>query len=71
MKIKIEKLVDMSNEIDGIFRRHGFIVDHDILTLSLVSIIKSSYPNEEIEIEKPDLTPLLEKYGQEHIKDSQ
>lgn len=63
MKIKIEKLVEMADEIDDIFHRHGFIVDHDILTLSLVSIIKSSYPNEEIEIEKPDLTPLLKKYG--------
>lgn len=63
MKIKIEKLVDMSDEIDHIFHRHGFIVDHDILALSLVSIIKSSYSNEEIEIEKSDLTPLLEKYG--------
>lgn len=68
MRIKVEDLIKMSDEIDDIFHKNGFVVDHHILTSHVFNIIKSSYPQDDVELEEPDLTSLLEKYGKD-IKD--
>lgn len=51
MKIKTRDLIDMVNEIDDIFHDRGFVVDHDILGLNLLRIIRESYPNDNVELE--------------------
>jgi len=51
MKVKVEKLMDMSDQIDGILHKNGFVVDHDVLTLHILDIIKSSYPQDNVELE--------------------
>jgi len=63
MKVKVEKLMEMSDQIDDIFHKNGFIVDHDVLTLHILNIIKSSYPQDNVKLENPDLDPLSQKYG--------
>lgn len=70
MKVKVEELVKISSDIDSILHKHGFSVDHDILALYILRVIKLSYPQDDVELDRPNLTPLLEKYEQEHIKDS-
>lgn len=61
--------MNMSNKIDDIFHQHGFIVDHDVLTLCILGIVKSSYPQDNVELEMSNLSHLSEKYGK-CIKDS-
>lgn len=53
--MKVEKLIDIINEIDDILHRYGIIVDHDILTHHILKAIKESYPNENIELEYSNL----------------
>lgn len=57
MIVKVEKLMDLSDQIDDIFHKNGFVVDHDILTLHILDVIKSSYPQDNVELERPDLSP--------------
>ena len=53
--MKIEELINIANKIDDIFHDHGYIVDHDILTHHIFRVIKDSHPNDNIELEPPDL----------------
>lgn len=56
MKIKIQDLIEMVYKVDDIFHDHSFVVDHDILGLYLLEIIRESYPHDDVELEKPDLS---------------
>lgn len=57
--MKAEELIDITNKIDDILYGHGIIVDHGVLTHYLFKIIKESYPNDNIELELPDLKVIL------------
>jgi len=50
MNVKTEDLLSMSDEIDDIFHKHGFVVDHYVLSSHILSIIKSSYPDDRVEL---------------------
>ncbi len=53
MRIEIEDLIDITNEAEDILHEYGFVVNHDILTTYILKIIKESYPNDDIQLEKP------------------
>lgn len=57
--MKVEELIRITNEIDDIFHKYNFIVDHYILSRHVFNIIRESYPNDSIELENPDLKHLL------------
>jgi hypothetical protein len=57
--MKVEELIRITDDIDDILHRYGIIVDHDILTHHLFKVIKESYPNNNIELEPPDLKTVL------------
>ena len=50
MDVKTEDLVNMSDEIDDIFHKYGFVVDHYVLSSHILSVIKSSYPSDYVEL---------------------
>ena len=50
MDVKTEDLLNMSDEIDIIFHKYGFVVDHYLLSSHILSIIKSSYPYDYVEL---------------------
>ena len=53
--MKTEELINIANKIDDILYEHGYVVDHDILAHHIFRVIKESYPNDNIELEPPDL----------------
>lgn len=57
--MKVEKLIEITNEIDHILHGYDIAVDHDILTHYLFKAIKESYPDHNIELELPDSTVIL------------
>lgn len=57
--MKIEELINITNEIDDILHGYGIIVDHDILAHNIFKTIKESYPDHNIELEPPDLRVIL------------
>jgi hypothetical protein len=57
--MKVEELIDITNKIDDILHGYGIVIDHDILTHHLFKAIKESYPNDNIELEPPDLRYIL------------
>lgn len=57
--MKVEELIDITNQIYDILHGYGIIVDHDMLTHNIFKTIKESYPNDSMELEPPDLKPLL------------
>jgi hypothetical protein len=58
--MKVDELVDITNEVDDILHGYGIVVDHDILAHHLFKAIKESYPNDNIELELSDLRTILE-----------
>ncbi len=51
MRIKIEDLIDITNEVEDILHEYGLVVNHDILTTYMLKTIKESYPNDDIRLE--------------------
>ena len=50
MNVKTDDLLSMSDEIDDIFHKYGFVVDRHVLSSHIMNIIKSSYPNDRVEL---------------------
>lgn len=48
--MKVEELINMTDEIDDILYGYGIIVDHDILAHHLFNAIKESYHNVRLEL---------------------
>lgn len=57
--MKVEELIDITDKIDAIFHEYGYSVDHDILSHHILRTIKDSYPNDDIQLESPDLASIL------------
>lgn len=57
--MKVEKLIEITNQIYDILHGYGIVVDHDILARNIFKTIKESYPNDSIELEPPDSTVIL------------
>ena len=57
--MKIEELIDITNEIDDILHGYGVVIERDILVHHLFKAIKESYPNHNVELEPPDLGVIL------------
>lgn len=55
MKIKIEDLIEITTKVDDILHDHGFSVNHDILSTYILMTIKESYPNDDVELETPNM----------------
>ncbi len=57
--MKVEELINITDEIDGILHGYGIVVDHDILARNIFKTIKDSYPNDNIGLEPQDLKVIL------------
>ena len=60
LTMKVEELINITNDVDDILHGYGLTVDHDVLAHYLFKVIKESYPNDNIELEPPDLRVILE-----------
>lgn len=66
MEIKIEDLIDITCKVDDILHDYGFVVSHDILSMYILRTIKESYPNDDVQLGKPDMAQLMKNL--EHLK---
>ena len=57
--MRTEELIDITNQIYDVLHEYGITVDHDILAHNIFKTIKDSYPNDNIELEPPDLKVIL------------
>ena len=64
MKIKIEDLIDITDKVDN--HEYGFCISHDLLSTYLLKTISETYPNDEMQLEKPDRVKLIKNF--EHLK---
>lgn len=44
--MKIQTLIEITNEVDYIFHKNGYILDHNELSHALFAIMKKEYPDE-------------------------
>lgn len=57
--MKAEELIDITDKVDDVLHGYGIIVDHGILAHHILKVIKESHPNDNIELEPPDLKVIL------------
>ena len=57
--MKVEELIDITDEVDDILHGYGTVVDHGILAQNIFKTIKESYPSHNIELEPPNLKFIL------------
>lgn len=64
MRVKTEELIEITDQIDNILHNRGYIVDHNVLADHIFRTIRESYPNDDIELDGPNVEKLAINLGQ-------